>query len=484
MKHFFAPKIRLTLVWICVCVHIFALAAVALVLRNGIPPGDVAERAAFVAANAAAWRIGWTLWLPASLALVLFFAAWADVMEFQAWGVIAVALTLAGATIDWADEMVWIGVAPDLAARFAHDAFAAGAYALWDRAYVVISIGLANGLYTIGGIILTALAFKTPGFPKWLAWFGAVVWALSIDLSVAGLMGDGVVIQLASGLVFAAFLPWTVLMGYGWLMQNPSGSIPPSRTTFNAAVRSMVPKHPVPMQTLFRECFLVNFAIKPEALRPLIPAPIDLDLYGGEAYLSIVIAQMDRMRPAFLPRALGITYDQVVYRVVVRLPKSGERGVYFLRSDANNRWMSLAGDWLTFFRFHYSRIRTGREGDRLSIDLTARDERADIHADYDLASTRDTLPASSRFDSFPAAREFLVQLFAAFAYDPLTNELSTVHIHRGEWAIKIVDDRKMVYHWMQAGPHFNSLNTRFDSIFYVREIPYYWHTLEHGPGGG
>ncbi|HEX7593884.1 MAG TPA: DUF2071 domain-containing protein [Anaerolineae bacterium] len=479
MTHYFSPKTRLAFAWFCFIVHVFALLAVLLVIRNGIPPGDLAARAAYVAANAGAWRIAWALWLPASLALVLFFAAWADVLPAsrRAWGALAVALTLAGAAIDWVDETFWIALAPGLAARFASDAFAAGAYALWDRAYVVISMGLANALYTIGGIILTALAFKTRGFPKWLAWWSTIVWALSLDLSIAALIGDGVLIQVVSTLVFAAFMPWLVLMGYGWLMQNARGDIPAARVTFNAVVRSIVPKHPIPMQTVFRECFLVNFAIKPEALRPLIPEPIELDLHDGEAYLSIVVAEMDKMRPAFLPRVLGITYNQVVYRVVVRA--NGERGVCFLRSDADNALMSIAGDWLTFFRFHVSPIKTMRAGDRLSIDLTAaHNQHADIHATYDLASARRTLPASSRFASFDEAKEFLVQLFAAFAYDPLTDELSRVRIHRGEWNIDVVDDARAVYEWMQRGPHFNAQNARLDSIFYVREIPYEWHTLE------
>jgi len=215
MTHYFSPKTRRLFAWTCFGVHVLALLAVALVLRNGIPPGDIALRAAYVADNATAWRIGWAIWMPASLALVLFFAAWLDVLDTsrKPWGMIAVALTLAGATIDWVDEMFWIGLAPDLAARCASDAFAAGAYALWDRAYVVLSMGLANALYTIGGIILTAIAFKTKSFPKWLAWFGTIVWALSIDLSIVAWMGDGVWIQVVSFIVFAAFMPWLVLMG-------------------------------------------------------------------------------------------------------------------------------------------------------------------------------------------------------------------------------------------------------------------------------
>jgi hypothetical protein len=88
------------------------------------------------------------------------------------------------------------------------------------------------------------------------------------------------------------------------------------------------------------------------------------------------------------------------------------------------------------------------------------------------------MPASSRFASFDQAKEFLVQLFAALSYDSLTNELSIVRIQRGAWEIEVVDSAAAVYDWMQRGPHFNTQNTQLDSVFYVREIPYAWHTLE------
>lgn len=213
MTDYFSPRSRLIFAWACFGVHAFALLAVLLVLQPGIPPGSLATRAAFVAQHALGWQIGWALWLPASLALVLFHAGLADALHARLWGWIAVGVTLAGATIDWADEMVWIGLAPWLAARFATDSFSAGAYALWDRAYIVLSIGLANGLYTIGGIILIALAYRSRNFPRCLARWGAVVWALSIALSIAGLIGDGVMVQVVSALVFAVFMPWLVFMG-------------------------------------------------------------------------------------------------------------------------------------------------------------------------------------------------------------------------------------------------------------------------------
>jgi uncharacterized protein YqjF (DUF2071 family) len=42
----------------------------------------------------------------------------------------------------------------------------------------------------------------------------------------------------------------------------------------------------------------LNFAIAPELLRPFVAPPLELDLYEGQAYLSLVAVSMRRFRPA------------------------------------------------------------------------------------------------------------------------------------------------------------------------------------------
>lgn len=242
-------------------------------------------------------------------------------------------------------------------------------------------------------------------------------------------------------------------------------------------LRGLVPKHPIPMRTLFRECFLVNFAVDPAIMRRLLPPNIEPDIYDGKAWLSIVIAEMDKMRPAFLPAIFGVTYDQIVYRAVVR--HGDERGVYFVRSDANSLPMSIAGDWLTFFRFHHSPIQFHREGNTVRCDLsTPPSEQADIHATYDLAEASQNMPSTSRFPGLHEAQRFLVELFVAFGTTHLSTNVLKVRIKRGDWRISVVEDRRADYQFMQDSPLFPPGSAEIDSIFYVKELPYYWYTLE------
>ena len=235
------------------------------------------------------------------------------------------------------------------------------------------------------------------------------------------------------------------------------------------------PKHPLPMRTLFRHCFLVNFAVEPAVMKRLLPSPLEPDLHHGMAYLSVVIADMEKMRPAFLPRCLGTSYTQVVYRVVVKC--GAERGVHFLRSDADDSLMCRFGNLFTFFHFTYSAIQWQEEPGYLHFDLQApAGDHADIQATFAVGQPLEAMPSNSRFCSLAQAQAFLVELYAAYA--PAAPHVDCVRIHRGEWHIQIVADERGRYDFLSGSAVFPAGAAMLDSVFYVRDLPYYWFTLE------
>ena len=236
-----------------------------------------------------------------------------------------------------------------------------------------------------------------------------------------------------------------------------------------------LPLHPVPMKTSFRHCFLVNFAVPPSALQRHLPDHLVPDQYGSHAFVSIVIALMERMRPSFVPPLLGTTYTQVVYRAVVRCGR--ERGVAFLRSDADNAAMVAAGNAFTFFRFNRAHVDWQTSEARIAFSLTpARGEGARVSADYDLRTQEKPLFASA-FPDLPAAQTFLTELYAAFGARRHPNRVEVVRIARNPWDSQVVTDRLGVYEAMSSGQLFSESEAHLDSIFYVRDMKYHWHRL-------
>jgi hypothetical protein len=184
------------------------------------------------------------------------------------------------------------------------------------------------------------------------------------------------------------------------------------------------------------------------------------------------------MRPVGVPAALGITYDQIVYRVVVRC--GGERGVHFLRSDADNRLMCELGDRLTFFGFHHADIAFD-DGDDGVLSLSVSGppgSPARIEDRFDLAAAGSQPPSSSRFDDAATAQAFLVELYAAFARDAAHDQIEIVRIARGDWAPRFLAPTGGTYDFMQRGPLFDAGTAELDSIISVGDVPYRWHRLE------
>jgi hypothetical protein len=480
MLTLFSSETRLRLAWFCAGAHIASILAVLLVIQNGTPAGELIARREYVATHALVWGIAWGVWVGASLSLILFWLACVDALPYKAGGMVAVGLTFGGATIDWVNEVIWIFLAPTWALLARNDVFYANLYAVWDRAYTVLSVGVAHGLYTVSGIIITAITLKTPHFPRWLSRLGMGVWVLSLVMAYAGFAGEELWLLIVPAGVFPLFIAWVMLMGYGWLCAARPHAITESlreRLTLRETARAMIPKHLLAMTATFRRCFYVHFAIAPDVIRRCLPPILEPDLYNGRAFVSVAIVQLEGMRPTWLPTWLGVTYNQALYRVAVRY--NGERGVYFLRSDADNHWMALLSDWVTIFRAHHAHIAWRQAPHHMHCDITPKPaHHADIHASYDLHTATREMPASSQFKTLAEAKDFLVELFVAFGYDPLREKVERITVERGKWDVQLVADTRAHYDWLNGSEFFPAGCAQLDSIFYVAAIPYYWYRLK------
>src|SRR5262249_25254408 len=122
-------------------------------------------------------------------------------------------------------------------------------------------------------------------------------------------------------------------------------------------------------------------------------------------------------------------------------------------------------------------MRWRQEGRCFQYDLEAPPgHHADIHASYVVSPPLKQMPSTSRFSSLEQAREFLVELYAAYASD--SAGISRVRIQRAPWNIAVVQDTRQVYAFMQGSQMFPEGTATLDSIFYVRDLPYYWFPLE------
>jgi uncharacterized protein YqjF (DUF2071 family) len=85
----------------------------------------------------------------------------------------------------------------------------------------------------------------------------------------------------------------------------------------------------------WRDLLFIHWPMAVGSVRPLVPRELELDLYEGEAYVSLIPFVVAESRPRGAPRVLASRFLETNLRTYVRTA-DGEVGVYFLSLDASS----------------------------------------------------------------------------------------------------------------------------------------------------
>ena len=181
--------------WLCAGLHAAAMLVLLLVLRHGGQAGD--DPVAFVREHTVAWRAGWAVWMASAMSLVAFYAWWG--------GRGAVLLAAAGMACDLAGEGLFIGRLTEVTDP---DLFAS----VLQRG-TLLTAGAANGLYTLGGVLLT---LRSRGLPRPVLAAQWVTWAAGGAMTVSALAGSTAGLVASSAVLFPLLVAWTAWMALRW----------------------------------------------------------------------------------------------------------------------------------------------------------------------------------------------------------------------------------------------------------------------------
>ena len=121
------------------------------------------------------------------------------------------------------------------------------------------------------------------------------------------------------------------------------------------------------MRQNWRELLFLHWELAPDAIRPLIPRELELDLFGGKAFVGLVPFTMTGVRPTGFPPVPGLSsFHETNVRTYVHFD-GREPGVWFFSLDAANTLaVRLAR---RFFHLPYHRARMFLERERpVSVD--------------------------------------------------------------------------------------------------------------------
>ncbi|MFO0660167.1 MAG: DUF2071 domain-containing protein [Polyangiaceae bacterium] len=236
------------------------------------------------------------------------------------------------------------------------------------------------------------------------------------------------------------------------------------------------------VQTAWIDAVSINYAVDVDALRPLIPEPLEPEIFHGTAWVQVLMSRLRDMRPQGTLPMFGVNFHQVSYRAAVRYrtAQGWRRGRYFVRSETDNGVMRAVGNTLVEFKFHdfgLARMLQKRDGHRLSIDVKPAPE----FPFGDLQATFDTRPIApprgSVWGSLDELREPLVECYDAFGVDAKHRFVYVLTIDRQPWKAQFVKPESLRCDFHERGPLGNGAS-RLDSVLHIpTECAYRWRPL-------
>jgi hypothetical protein len=198
-----------SIAWLAAATHVIASLAMLLLLRRGLPGFSIEDRLAYITSHRVAWTIGWMSWQVAAISLIAFYAVLARRFGGIA-SITAMALAVAGISIDLACETRYIGVMPELRGA---------AFAMLDRELEVLIGYAANGLYTVAMLLLVIAGRRE--LPRAALVLAVPVLLSGFALAAASLAHDARLEFITTAVLFPLFTLWIVLVGL-WLRKSES----------------------------------------------------------------------------------------------------------------------------------------------------------------------------------------------------------------------------------------------------------------------
>jgi Uncharacterized conserved protein (COG2071) len=128
---------------------------------------------------------------------------------------------------------------------------------------------------------------------------------------------------------------------------------------------------------------LVNYRIDPGRVAALLPSPFRPQVVGGYAVGGVCFIRLGGVRPAGLPRAAGMTSENVAHRFAVEWDTAdgGAAGVYVPRRETSSRIAAAAGSRVFPGGYRHARFEVAESEALIRIDARSRDGKVSVSAE-------------------------------------------------------------------------------------------------------
>ena len=221
---------------------------------------------------------------------------------------------------------------------------------------------------------------------------------------------------------------------------------------------------------------LVNFHVRPDAVRPLLPAFFRPKLVDGWAMAGICLIRLKDMRPLGLPPACGLTSENAAHRIAVEWDEAGttREGVFIPRRDTSSRLQAFAGGRVFPGVHHSAKFEVNEQDGAIQLEMHARDGMASVkvHARPD-----SRLPATSVFASLADASDFFARGSVGYSATENPACCDGLELHTARWEVEPLAVDLVKSSFFDDESRFPNNAAHFDCALLMRNIRHEWRAL-------
>ena len=218
---------------------------------------------------------------------------------------------------------------------------------------------------------------------------------------------------------------------------------------------------------------LINYRIKPEVVKSLLPPHVEPLVINGYASGGICLLRLKSIGVKYSPSFLRITSENAAHRFLITYRKDDQiiKGVYIPRRDTDSKLNVLLAGKL-FSWPHYPAIFQVEEGnDRYSVNMKSRDGKTELKVDAELDHN---FPTNSMFDSIEHASSCFQS--CPVGVSPSTNpkRFKTIQLKTRTWNVKPLQVRSLKSSFFEDQFIFPNNTIEFDNALLMERIEHEW----------
>jgi uncharacterized protein YqjF (DUF2071 family) len=190
-----------------------------------------------------------------------------------------------------------------------------------------------------------------------------------------------------------------------------------------------VPARGWTMGQSWEELLFAHWRVDPDAIRKRVPQQLELDLYGGSAWIGLAPFRLTALRPrGLLPLPRVSSFLELNVRTLVRAA-DGRPGIWFFSLDASSRLAVEAARRLYKLPYFHARMSATRHGEWIEYECARSAESGRVFSGR-------YRPHGEVFRAKPDSLEwFLAERYCLYTTDEL-GALHRAEIHHDLWPLQ------------------------------------------------